>query len=244
MKETELFIVGATFAAIGIADALGKQTVIAEETCVLGTEFAAAFNQKEPKKITCFTESGKTLEKQLAMRGLLNPNGEIYAQPAVFVLAKACIRQQIQLHFNTLVTEIKKLENGYKVTLFNCDGYQTILAKQVIDTTSTGVFKNKKREKWICSAVAQNGQIKNEITDMQYIPIPLAESEGWVEARKKTLAYAKEKNAKIVMIANAFCYRDRVQPTEQEGVLWIPSDGFYNLLDAYEGGAAYVQQGI
>lgn len=244
MREADCLVIGASFAGAGFAAAAGKDVVIVENTCVLGKEFAAGLNQKPAKKMICKTKQGKNLENELKRRGLLNENGEIYAQPAVFVLSKLLLELKTEVRFHTVVTNIEHVGSGFEITLFNNEGISKMRAKQVIDTTSAGVFGKHKRRKFLCSAVAGQTELRNEITGMAYIALPLEESCGWMEAREKTLAYVQKNNLKIVMMANEFAYRDSAEPKETEGILWLPSDGFYNLLEAFEGGAAVAEQRI
>lgn len=244
MQTVDVLIIGATFCGAGIACSSKKKVMIVEAGFVSGSEFAAGMNQKTPKTTACRTEMGKKLEKMLRSKKLLNKTGELYAQPAVFVLSALLCEQKTDVRLNTLITDIQKTSDGCRVTLLNEDGQTEILAKQIIDTTSTGVFCQFSRPKYLCTAVDKNGLVKNEITGMHYSVLPLDASSGWAEAREQVLCEAEKCGQKIIMSANNFVYRDEVLPKQTEYGLWMPSDGFYNLLAAFEGGADYAEQNL
>ncbi len=242
MHTADILVIGATFCGCAIALNSNKKVIVAESGFVLGSEFAQSMNQKRPKKTQFCTDLGKTFECELKKRGLLNENGEIYAQPAVFVLSSLLKEKGTDVRLNTVVTDIQIKDDGYLVTLFESEGFYNLTVKTIIDTTSTGVFCTFPREKCLCTTVQGKGDIQNEITGAGCSIVALKEEDTWYTAREKALKRAKTDGEKIIMTANAFAYRDQVNMQSAPYGTFLPSDGFYNLTDAFEGGAAYAEK--
>lgn len=242
MHTADILVIGATFCGCAIALNSNKNVIVAESGFVLGSEFAQSMNQKSPKNTKFRTDLGKKFECELKKRGLLSESGEIYAQPAVFVLAALLKEKGADVRLNTAVTDIQKIDNGYLVTLFEPEGFYSLTAKTVIDTTSTGVFGAFPREKYLCTTVQGKGDIQNEITGAGCSVIALKKEDTWISAREKVLKRAKTDGEKIIMTANAFAYRDEAGMQSAPYGTFLPSDGFYNLTDAFEGGAAYAEK--
>lgn len=230
--KTEYLILGASFFGAGFALKNKGKCVILEEGATVGKEFISSFNQKKPREILCKTELGDAFKIDLKKRGLLNKNGEIYAGPATFLLSEILLKSEAEVYFDTVVTKIEKINSEFKVTFLNIDGENQIFAKKIIDTTSFGAFNTLKRDTYF-GAVAECGDIKNEITNLEFSYVKF---EGdYMLARNNLL----KKGGKIIMFANSPCCFDGVYPSENEGFLSAPSDGFYNLLEAFDGGALW-----
>lgn len=237
MKYTPYLILSASFLGIGFA--ITKDCVILEESSTIGNEFAASLCQKPAVKIPVSTVLGKNFEKELASRKFLNENGEIYTQSAVFLLSDFLLRANREIHLDTVVTHIEKQDNGFTVTYFNNEGEQQIFAEKVIDTTSCGVFHTKDRKKY-AFALTNKGEVQNEITGLSYISVPF--DDNWIKTRETLLQKSRQEDFSILLTANEFCCTDPYEPEETDGIVFAPSDGFYNPLAAFEGGASLAEK--
>lgn len=240
MLKTDWLIFGATF--LGCSFALKKENcIILEEGCTLGSEFIANFNQKEPKPFTAKTNDGQKFLNLLKENNFVSDSGEIYAFPVLLEFSKlVSYKDEIEIHFDTVVTSIEKENDGFLVEFSNCNGIQTIFANHILDTTSKGALYQNKRDAYFSTVVENNGEIYNEITNLSYVFVPF--DTDFTKTRENVLKKAKNLNAKIMMLSNCLCYRNEVKPYEKDEINYAPSDGFYNPLFAFEGGVLLAEE--
>ena len=240
MRKTEWLIFGATF--LGFSFAMKKENcVILEEGCTIGPEFVENFNQKEPKPFNPVTKDGEVIKNILLDKNFISETGEYYPTPMLFEFAKLIEKKQdIEIHFDTVVTAVSKENDGFLVEFSNCNGKQTIFAKNILDTTSCGVFRNNKRSAFFAAAVESKGEVKNEIMNINFIFVPF--DKDFTETRKNVFEKAKKLGTKIMMLSNSLCYRDEVKPYCENDIHYAPSDGFYNPLFAFEGGVLLAEE--
>ena len=234
MRKIDWLIFGATFLGCSFAQKI-QNCVILEEKCTLCKEFIENFNEKTPKIFIPQTKDGKAFHDTLKKQKLVSESGAIYGLPALFEFAKPLsLNTLFEIHFDTVVTSINKEQDGFIVEYSNCDGLQKIFAKHILDTTSSGVLYQNTRPAYFAAVVDKNGEVKNEITGLDYIFVPF--DTDFSVTREKLIEKAKALNSKILMMSNSLCYRDEVLPYEKDGIYFAPSDGFYNPLFAVEGG--------
>lgn len=238
MKKTKWLILGATFLGCSFA-VLKNDCVILEEGCNIGNEFVSAFNQKKPIPFNLKTSKANSFLNSLKEDGLVTESGEIYSQPAVFKLASLLVKNETEIHFDTVVLEIKKQNNGFLVEYSNCDGLSTIFAENILDTTSVGTILKHDRKAYL-SVAAENGEITNEITKMSYFFVEY--EKDFITTRKSAYKKAKKNNFKVIMTADRLCYLNEIKPFCHDSINYAPSDGFYNLIYAFEGGVLLAEE--
>ena len=134
--KTPVFICGATALGIAAAVRLGDRAVLAEENGWAAGEFAAAFEPGEGPWEPV-TAEGKALADELVRRAVLSSRGT-HIQGAAPVFFRLLRDPGAWARFLTRLAGIRRQGDGYVVTLADSEGFHTLEAGTILDTTSTG----------------------------------------------------------------------------------------------------------
>lgn len=248
-------IFGATF--YGISKLIGnpEDSILIERTLLPGSEFVDSFNEGLGKNIDTTSEFGNTFKNTLYAQGFLNQDGEIYPSPALFLLCDLLQKVPSNILFSTVITAIKEISEGYEITCFNCNGFSTVIADQIIDTTSTGILHDEIKKIDVkkslniivhkpaaASVPCLEPIFHNTLMDLDIFAFQLLPEDDYMTARKKLYTFWLNnretlEDCKILLTANTFAYRMPFTKIEvKPNITWIPSCGFDNLLHAVDQG--------
>ena len=255
-------ILGATF--YGMAAALSEPgTVIIERSGSIGNDFVASLNEKPLRTLDTKSPLGLDFKQNLKARGLTDESGAVYSGPSLYVVSDYLKKANTELLLLTEVVKIEKAGDYYILTVYNNEGFSQINARNVLDTTATGVLhdwadrvpRSKKlgvivKTNLSPSASDPSGSPKcemlhNPISGLSILHIPINAEDGWIEARKKLHSFWKaegleQSGARIAFVATEFAY---TMPETMKKVkndwFWIPSCSFRNLMEAFDQGALF-----
>jgi len=260
MQKVPVVIFGATVCGIAAATIKSDKIIIIEKSMLLGSEFISSMNIKSCK--TPFeSELALAFSEDLKKRGLLSENGEFHIFPVSGLLADYLRKSGSSVLLMTDVVSIESCSEGFKVKIYNTDGFSEIFSEKIIDTTSEGLFLKNRYDlaprKSICAMLlCDSGRdicgyndeealiLKGKFTNEYVLKVKISSNTDWPEAREILHNYwEKQRHTifagwKIASVASAFSYdfKEEVSVEVQKGWLWKPSASYADLLSAYEGG--------
>ena len=249
-------VIGGTMTALGAALALKDDYIIIEKGAVPGFEFAHAFKAGKNWDMTPVAERGASLKAELEKRNILE-NGRVSIAaipPVIFNMIK---NEKLNFLFWTEIPEITKKGKYWEIKLFNASGLNTILAENILDTASGGVFgkfASSLKMKKINAVLNGTGEFtvseNAEIVDCRFpsekiFSVSLDMSADWPSARKKlfnTFIYGHQRNKEWRIAATAFTfdYSSEKGPfIADEKWTYLPSTGYDNPLAAFDAGYTF-----
>lgn len=255
-KYYDTAVFGATF--LGLGAALGMDNVVViEKGGLFGAEFVNSYKVCEKKVIEAKTSLGKDFLENLEKRGLVSTDGEIYPAPAVYVLSAYLKEKPFDILLMTEVTDIKKADDYYVIMVFHSNGFETIYAKHILDTTNLGIGHDKAKKHTIekklntimynPSGAKLDGLSYNSQNALYTFTLPVEPHSSRYDAVELLCSMEKvfaEKQLQISSIASDFSYT--MEPcTEviEEQFIWIPSTAYANLVEAFEIGVQFAEEG-
>ncbi len=256
-KYYDTVILGATFLGLGAALAKGKDVAVIEKGSLFGAEYVDCFRSAKETEFEPKTMLGQHFFAELKARGLVAENGQLYQAPAVYVLSSFLKEKEIDIYMMTEVISIEKTEAGYRITIFNTQGFSTIETKRILDTTNLGTGHNLgKTIAWSKSlnVILYNpdkqkleGLSFNSASGLYFYKMPVEQDISRYEAMERLVAMEKElteKNMRISAIAQEFAYDlEPVMKQADEHFIWQPSCAYINLTEAYDKGVALMEGG-
>ena len=254
-KYYDYAVLGASFLGFGAALSM-ENVVVIERGGLFGTEFVNSYKVCEPKVVEPKTALGKDFLKNLSKRGLVSENGEFYPAPAVYVISSYLKEKPFDILLMTEVTGIQKKDGYFGITVYHSGGFETIYAKNILDTTNLGVGHDKAKKHVIekqlntimynPDGVELEGLSYNSQNGLYTYTLPVEPEVSRYDAVEKLCSMESifiEKNLKISSIASDFSYT--VEPCREEiepQFSWIPSTAFANLVEAFEMGVQFAEE--
>ncbi len=247
-------ILGATFLGLGAALNL-ENVVVIERGGLLGSEYVASYKVCEPKNINPKTKSGREFLCDLKERGLISETGEIYPAPTVYVLSSFLKEKNIDILLMTETINIERKEGLFYITVYHTKGYEVIIAKRILDTTTLGIWYNNLEETEISkslNAIIYNPEKKsidglsyNSMNQFYTYSLPVNLDTCRYDAIE--MLCDKEEfrlnGMHISSIASEFAYK--LEPRcviHEENYIWNPSTAYANLVEAFERGAQMAEE--
>lgn len=254
-KYYDTAVFGTTF--LGLGAALGMENaVVIEKGGLFGAEFVNSYKVCAPKVVEPKTELGKEFLEDLKRRGLVSETGEIYPAPSVYVLSSYLKEKSIDILLMTEVTDIKKVEDYYEIMVYHSNGFETIYAKRILDTTILGIghdASGKHEKQKQLNAIVYNpdgseleGLSFNSQNGLYTYTLPVNPDVDRYEAVELLCGMEKvfaEKNLQISSIASDFSYF--IKPCREmieEQFVWNPSVGYANLIEAFDMGVQFAEE--
>ncbi len=258
VKHYETVIFGATFLGFGAALSMEGAVAVIERGGLFGAEFVDCFKVHQNNEIKTVTQKGTDFFEDLKRRGLIGEDGGIYPAPSVYVLSSLLKNKSMDILLMTEVISIKKQTEYFEITIFNTQGFSTITAESVFDTTTlgTGHDKGKKiQRKKSLNAILYNPDNNeldnlhyNSMNGLYYYHMSVAVDTSRYEALEMLCAKEKElseKNMRISSIAQTFAYEmEPVTKKIEEKFVWIPSAAYNNLVEAFDEGVLVSEGGM
>ncbi len=266
MKHAPILVLGATMAGTALALSRPADTLVVERSMLFGTDYLGSLNIKRCRPDLVRQPLALDFRDELFRRNLLNDAGEVHAQRIAGVLANRLRNSGAGVLLLTEVVAISPRDEGYEVVLYNADGYTTVHAGQIIDTTSDGYFLDPSQrppiQKSLCAALAvpagavltsccpTGGQIlQGRFADEFVLKVALDAADGWVAARARLNACWQECRSRlpdgcaIAAIATEWAVDFQIEPADHVDLAvharwrWHPSASYQDLLSAFAGGA-------
>lgn len=231
----ETIVLGATFAAAGIAIRQKKKCLILEQSLQAGYEFFGALNFGTDYDVLPKTEAGKALHKQFFADGVTPYMRNTYIYP---------ILQESNVLFGTQVVSVEKNADGFVCKTFGINGYASYLAKNIIDTRCREAISCGKTYNLLMESNTQPSfdGICTESTGVHHhyvLRFPVPCSWDYSQARlhaAKTLEQFTE-GQKLILQADEFDYQVMENlPDPENGIRILPSKAYKNPICAFEAG--------
>ena len=228
----EVIVLGATFAAAGIAHTYKKNCLVLEQSMQAGGEFFGALCYGAGCDRPLYGEAAK-LQERFASSHIYSCDAEIYPY-----------LQQADVLFDTQIVSVKKTEKGFLCTTWGVEGFCEYEARCVIDTRSSEKMSHSKTFNLLVESKetpAFSGMTieKAGLEDHYVLRLPVALSCGYADARaaaKKIVAQFSE-TQKLLLSAWGFDYRVKGDyPKTENGILQLPSKMYADPVLAFGAG--------
>lgn len=233
----DVIILGATFAAAGIARSCCGSALILESRPDAGYEFVSALDfgtgyEKQP-----VTQEGAALWKAFEEKGAFQG-----AQPCLFdcdtLLYQLLLGQTVL--FNMHIVSVQKDESGFVCEAYGPSGLRTFYAKRIVDTRCMPQQ---------CTAKTYNMLIDGGTgPDGHYVlRCPVSLDADYAQARAVAMKALEDlpEGHKLLLLADAFDYQIcKAAVQETDGVICLPSKAYPNPILAYDAGICFWKEGV
>ena len=230
----EVIILGATFAAAGLAQHYKKDCLVIESSHQAGYEFCGTLQDYSGDAYAPRCDAASALQKTLLENPVIHGT-----HPAIYPYFRDC-----NILFGTQIVAIRE-ENGISdCTVHGSRGFVTYRAKAVIDTRCSDAMSKSKTYNFLmesptrpvfsgatCRETAKNGQY--------LVQCPVALDSDFTDARKAMYEVMKQftPEQRLILSANVFDYQVRPgYPKMCGGILYLPSKGYQSPVEAMDMG--------
>ncbi|MBR3942345.1 MAG: hypothetical protein IKJ55_03220 [Clostridia bacterium] len=243
--QYEIIVLGATFAAAGIAQKYGDACLIAERSTCAGYEFLNALSFGTDYKNAPLSEEGKMLFKAFESKGAFQGD-RICLYDCAPLLYKQLADKQVLL--NTEIVSVKKTDSGFVCTLHGVSGYKTVTAKQVVDTRVHVETVQSKTLNFSLDVEKEFSGIDGMLAEKwgfernMVMRCPLEKNASFAEARNKILDAVLQlpEDIKLLSIADCFDYTlPETCETQADGMVYLPSKAYKNPVLAFDAGVLF-----
>ncbi len=229
----DVIVLGATFAAAGIAHKYKKNCLILEHGLQAGSEFFGALQFGSDYDKMPENKEAVALQESFASSNIYSCTAQIYPY-----------LQEANVLFDTQFVSAQKTENGFLCVTHGVEGFCTYEAKRVIDTRSNAAISISKTFNLLIESKETPvfSGVHSEKTGMENhyvlrLPVPL--SCGYTQARAaaQNIVQQFSETQKLILSASAFDYQIKADyPKTREGIFYLPSKAYENPILAFEAG--------
>ena len=254
-KCYDVAILGATFLGLGAALSL-KNAVVIEKADFFGTEFINNYKVCKPQLINSTTELGTHFADNLRKRKLISASDDIYQAPAMYVISSYLKQNPVEILLMTETIEVKKENGVYSITVYHAKGFETILAKKLLNTTLNGIgcsYNDKLKIKKTLNSIIYNPEKRNmenlyynTASDVYTFSMAISFEKTRYDAVEELLVMAnvfQNNKMRISSIAPDFSYE--LEPfcyMEEQDYIWNPSIAYANLVEAFDVGVSVAER--
>ena len=239
--QYDWIILGATFTAAGMVSVLGTRALILDGRPQAGYEF---MNAMEPGGVPAepTTAQAKLLLQTFREKGVYDTK-----TPCLFPAASAfyeLLRNQDVLLGVTPVS-VERDAEGFRVTAHGVSGFREFHARRVVDTRVRPWQVAAKALKLLVSSYDHGEEATPYGPDGDLlVTCPLSPDADWAEARSEAAKWLEGLpcGTKLIYTADEFTYTLKAAPTPEDGVDYLPSAGFSNPVEAFDGGALWAKE--
>lgn len=246
-KQYKTLIIGSTFYGVSRLMQSPDNCLLVDKGMLIGSEFCDSLNERIASDADLKSDFARKFAKDLKDRGYMDGEGHIYPAPSVFLLADYLNKADCNVMLGTEVLDIKKVQLGYEVTLFNSDGKTVIHTEKIIDTTcdrneADTYAKSINFVVYNPSDFLMENITYNPLSDLYIYKFPVDKEDSYFDAKKKLYDFwqtnaKKVTDSRIVHIATTFAYDMPLTKEEVDsGYMCIPSVGFGDILSAIDAG--------
>ena len=239
--EYDVIVLGATFAAAGIVEALGDRCLIIERRPQAGYEFINSLKFGCGYNKTLKTDVAKSLYRKFEQNGAFNGDRVCLFECAPHFYSLLLDKNVL---LSTEIVSVEKVDDLFTVTTHGVSGYRVHKAKTVIDTRT---LPDEITEKWLNFIVnTDSGSKLPEGLDIKsfgyecdtVIRCKVSLDDDYKDARKKVFNLAATlQGYKVAMVADEFEYSFKGEAVKSgNGIILMPSQSFANPLLAFDAG--------
>lgn len=228
----DVIVLGATFAAAGIAHACKKNCLVLEQSMQAGGEFFGALQYGSGYEKQVQGEAA-ILRERFLNSNIYSCDAEIYPY-----------LQEADVLFDTQIVSVEKTETGFLCTAHGVEGFCAYEAKRVIDTRCNAemchsktfnLLVESKEMPAFTSVTIEKAGLENH----HVLRLPVALSCGYADARAaaKKIVEQFSETQKLLLSAWGFDYRVKADyPKTEDGILYLPSKMYENPVQAFRAG--------
>lgn len=244
-KRYEVLVLGATFAAAGLAQVLGSRCLVADRRAQPGWEFLSALNFGTEYDRPLAAAAAQQLQQEWAQRGCFAADGRINLLDCGASLCRRLEGAQVLL--NSEIAAVEKTPEGFVVTTHGTAGFRRWAARRVIDTRCPATKIAQKSYHALLHAevpapLPKSLQLERWGDEGDFVlKCPVPADASFAQARAALQAQLPA-GYRPVLTADAFaCVPDEIPP-EEDGVEYLVSCGYANPLLAYDAGVRYGEE--
>jgi len=245
-----VIVLGATFAAAGLAAVYGDACMILEDRPQAGYEFINAIKFGTDYATQPQSEEAKKMQKLLEEKGAF-AEGRVNLFPFGSLIYRQLTGKNVLLNVKTV--SIRQVDAGFEVEVYGVSGYRTFKAKRIIDTTANRIKLSKKTLNLLMAELPPAGILPAEALEEAWghpgqcvAKIPVAKDADYPQARQAVAAFLRQlpESCKMITFADCFdCQTEGAYPVERDGVVYLPSVGYANPVLAFDGGVLFGRGG-
>ncbi len=249
MIKFDTILLGATFYSAGYAAKSKEKCLVIERKTIVGSDFCACLKSNAPCEAD--VDFVADFRKKLTDAEIISSDGGIHIVPCAMELARFYLEKEIDILLETEVINIKKIENGFLIKIFNRDGVSHIETKKIIDTEGRYIDGGIRTlgamlvsGTSVPSIPEDIGFIMKERYDSELLfHLYLNEDDDMVSAREKMRDVIEKTSLlgdwKIASVSSEFAwhYEKTAFETLDGGMLAVPSASYSDIIAAMEGGA-------
>ncbi|MBQ2695942.1 MAG: hypothetical protein IJF61_01415 [Clostridia bacterium] len=246
----DVIVLGATFAAAGIANHYGENCLILERRPQAGYEFLNALSFGHNYSALLETAEANHLYQKFADKGVFSDD-RICLFKGAGALYQCLEGKNVLLNMELI--SVKREQDLFEVVVHGVSGYRKYFAKRIIDTTVHPEMIQDKTLNLLLNNKNGEANPAVETTTEKWgypgdilIKIPVSREAGYIEARKKVKAFLETflEGYKAVCVADCFAATvSGSYPKEQDGIVLLPSVAFDNPLKAFDAGLLFARGG-
>lgn len=229
----EVIVLGATFAAAGIAQTCQKSCLILECSTRAGNEFFGALNFGKNYEAPVCKDAAVQLQKKLLDSGLYGGERNLYPY-----------FQNTNILFQTAVVSVTSVDGHFVCLTHGIDGYASFEAKRVIDTRSRDTMCCSKTYNLLIESLSppvfSGTEAEKAPGNNRYILRCAVPADcSYQEARKAAFGVMQNfaEDQKLILSADVFDYKIKEgYPKNEAGILYLPSKAFDNPALAFQAG--------
>ena len=252
MKHYKKIIKGASFTGVAIAMEDPKNTLIIEDSILVGKEFIDALRFDNIDHLPNNNPFIQSLSNKL-LEGNIQNNEYVYMPDIHPILMEFIQNQKIHINFSTIIlSKRKKEDNTYIIETICRNNIQRYTADIWIDTSDYMILN---RQGFISNRYLNALMVGNFLhydhdgfrtvsinkDDLFILEMECSKQLTYTSACKKIIEFinnvSKYKiDAKLLSIANSFCIRAKGLPIIEGNEIYVPSVSSLNFYDAITNG--------
>ena len=239
----DVIVLGATFAAAGIAQIYGERCLVLERRMHAGYEFFGALQFGTGFDQAVRAEEAQPLQESFAAACGCYYGCDAYIYPYF---------QKSHTVFGAEVVSVQTCQEGFVCSTHGVNGFVTYKAKKVVDTRSNCRISAAKTFNMLVESQEEpsfSGVITEKAAgDRRYLlRCPVSLSCGFEEARAvaQQVIWRFSQTQRVIMLANEFDYQVREDhPKTEDGIFYLPAKAFANPVLAFEAGVMFGKESL
>lgn len=244
-----VIVLGASFAAAGIAQALGSRCLVLEAGPAAGAEFLGALHFGDDYAAPLQSAAANELREEFAQRGAFTADGRICLLDCAAPFYRRW--QEKELLLNTAVACIEKNAEGFAVLSHGAAGFRRWQAACVIDTRTARQDIACKTFNALITGRDGNTAPPQRIDVQRWgyesdwmLQCPVAADADFAAARTALEAQLEQlEHHRLLLMAEDFaCTVHTAGPYLRDGIVCLPSCAYRNPLLAFDAGVLYGEE--